>query len=68
MRSKNSIKQIIIVSIASLCVGLMLGSLIGSWVWGLAAFAIVLCIGLSPADFGLGRKNPKPPLEDDDEL
>lgn len=38
MRSKNSIKQIIIVSIASLCVGLMIGSLIRSWVWGAGGF------------------------------
>ena len=68
MKSKNSMKQIVIVSVASLCVGLMIGSLIQSWPLGFAAFAVALCVGLSPTDFGLGRKLPKQELEDEEDL
>lgn len=65
MRLKKSFKQIAIITAVSLCVGLMVGSLLNSFVWALAAFAITLCVGLSPADFGMARKESAHPLDDD---
>ncbi len=64
---KDSIKHILIACLTSLCIALLIGSLLGSWVWALAAFAIVLSVALSPADFGLGRTRPKPSLDEEDD-
>ena len=60
MRYKKSFKELSMAALASLLIGLLTGSLTGYWIAGVGAFIVTLLIALSPESFGLGRTQPKP--------